>query len=84
MHKLEIEDADSAGGEKAKTRGSDRTWSVLVSTVVASIIALILGASLGYPSPVLLELQSLEDPERRFGPSLSGLFGVSLCSVKYI
>ena len=54
-----------------------RGWSTIYSVLTAALLSLIGGFTLGYSSPTLIELANLEDPELRFGNTLSDVFGVS-------
>ena len=61
-------------------RTRERLWSTTISALIASIPALLVGFTIGYPSPALLELRAREVPDDfRFTTLLSDLFGVS-CS----
>ncbi len=53
-----------------------RFWSVLYSTITSCLLTLLVGATLAFSSPVLLELTQLSDPDFRFNTRLSNLFGV--------
>ena len=57
--------------------GEERVWAPLLSVMVASLPALLFGCTLGFPSPVLLNLMELDREEIRFGTVLSDLFSVS-------
>ena len=57
--------------------GEERVWAPLLSVMVASLPALLFGCTLGFPSPVLLNLMELDREEIRFGTFLSDLFSVS-------
>ena len=54
-----------------------RLWSVSYSVLTTSLLSLLLGATLAFSSPVLVELTQLEDTEFRFDTLLSDIFGVS-------
>ena len=54
-----------------------RWWVLLYSTITACLLALLVGTSLAFSSPVLLELTKLSDPDFRFSTRLSDIFGVS-------
>ena len=70
--------SDSEENEVAiKVEEKERAWSTVLSTLVVCIMTFLMGCTLGYSSPVLLELESQEDPELRFDSVLAGLFGVS-------
>lgn len=58
--------------------GNERIWAAVLSVVVASVPALLFGCTLGFPSPVLLELMEPDKQEFRFDTLLSDLFSVSL------
>ena len=57
--------------------GEERVWAPLLSVMVVSLPALLFGCTLGFPSPVLLNLMELDRKEMRFGTLLSDLFSVS-------
>ena len=57
--------------------GEERVWAPLLSVMVASLPALLFGCTLGFPSPVLLNLMELDREEIRFDTLLSDLFSVS-------
>lgn len=72
--------SDSEEGDlnvKCKLQEKERLWTTVMSTLVVCIMSFMMGCTLGYSSPVLLELESQEDPELRFNSFLSGLFGAS-------
>ena len=77
----EFSSSGQEGGEDASGRrllcGEGRVWAPLLSVVVASLPALLFGCTLGFPSPVLLNLMELDREELRFGTLLSDLFSVS-------
>ena len=54
-----------------------RLWSVFYSVLTTSLLSLLVGATLVFSSPVLVELTQLEDPEFRFNTLLSELFVVN-------
>ena len=59
-----------------------RLWATFLSAVVASLPALLVGCTLGFPSGALLDLIDLEDrPDFKFNSILSDVFGVSGCPV---
>ena len=60
--------------------GEERVWSPVLSVMVASLPALLFGCTLGFPSPVLLDLMEQDQGEFRFDTVLSGLFSVSVVS----
>ena len=62
--------------QKGTTRTRERLWSTTVSALIAVIPALLVGFTLGYPSPALLDLGDLSE-DYRFNTLLSDLFGVS-------
>ena len=55
----------------------ERWWTTLLAVLVSSLLAVLFGCSLGFPSPVLLELSELPDSELRFDVLLSDIFSVS-------
>ena len=60
-------------------RTRERLWAVTVSSTIAAIPALLVGFTIGYPSPVLLDLQGDSVQEnQRFNALMADLFGVSL------
>ena len=59
-------------------RVHQRLWSIFLSAFVASLPALLVGCTLGFPSGALLDLVDLEDrPDFKFDTILSDVFGVS-------
>ena len=64
------------GAEKLQARRA-RLWSVLYCVLTACVMSLMVGATLAFSSPVLLELTQLQDPQFRFNVRLSDIFGVS-------
>ena len=56
----------------------DRILTTVLSVLVASIPALLFGCTLGFPSPVLLDLMTPEQGDLQFDTFLSDLFSVSL------
>lgn len=54
-----------------------RLWTVLYAVLTACIMAFLVGTTLAYSSPALLELAQLQDAEFRFDTRLSDIFGVS-------
>ena len=59
--------------------GDERIWAPVLSVmVVASLPALLFGCTLGFPSPVLLDLMESDKQEFRFDTLLSDLFSVSI------
>lgn len=57
--------------------GDERVWATVLSVIVASLPALLFGCTLGFPSPVLLDLMELDQQEYQFDTLLSDLFSVS-------
>lgn len=58
-------------------RTRERLWSTAVASAVACIPTLLLGFTLAFPAPVLLELTADSAPEKyKFGTQLSEIFGV--------
>ncbi len=53
-----------------------RLWTVLHAVLTACMMAFLVGITLTYSSPVLLELTQLRDPQFRFDTGLADLFGV--------
>ena len=54
-----------------------RLWTTLYSVLTACILSLLLGTTIAYASPALLELRELPDPDFRFNSTLLlDLFGV--------
>ncbi len=62
----------------------ERVWSTVYFALTTILLSLTAGISFSYSSPALLELAALDDPEFRFGSTLSDIFGVSLTNFKYI
>ena len=59
-----------------------RVWAVFVSAIIASLPALLVGCTLGFPSGALLDLTDLEPrPEYKFNSVLSDIFGASLSCI---
>lgn len=63
--------------KEQQQKENERVWTSVLSTLVVSMMAFMLGCTLGYPSPVLLQLENAAEPELRFNSVLSGVFGVS-------
>ena len=60
-----------------KPKYKERVWVTLLLASVASIPALLVGCTLGFPSAALLDLKDLEErPEFKFNSLLSDVFGV--------
>jgi uncharacterized membrane protein len=55
-----------------------RLWTVLYCVLISCMMSLMVGATLSYSSPALLQLTRLEDPQFRFNVRLSSIFGVSV------
>lgn len=53
-----------------------RLWSMVYSVLTACFPSLLVGATLTFSSPTLVELTQLDDPDFRFGALLSDIFGV--------
>lgn len=78
----EVSRSDQESGDASSRRsgllcGDERVWTPVLSVMVASLPALLFGCTLGFPSPVLLELMELDQEELRFDTLLSDLFSVS-------
>ena len=77
----EFSRSDQEFGDASSRRrllcGEERVWAPLLSVIVASLPALLFGCTLGFPSPVLLNLMELDREEFRFDTLLSDLFSVS-------
>ncbi len=69
---LEVEDPGLTDVVKVPVR----LWSVVYSVLTTCLLALLIGATLSFSSPVLVELTQLEDPEFSFNTQLSDVFGV--------
>ena len=67
---LEVEDL------AVTTKVPVRLWTVVFSVFTACFLSLLVGATLTYSSPVLVELTQLRDPDLRFNTLLSDIFGV--------
>ena len=60
---------------------SERIWTTVLFVTIASIPALLVGCTLGFPSIALLDLTELEEREDyKFNTLLSDIFGVILMS----
>ena len=55
-----------------------RLWSTIYSVLTSAILSFLVGITLSYSSPALLELTQLENQDFRFGSTLSDIFGVSV------
>lgn len=55
---------------------STRLWTVVYSVLTTCLLTILVGATIAYSSPALLELKELEDPKFRFNIQLSDIFGV--------
>ena len=75
-HSHEFRDASSRSRRRSLC-GEERVWSPVLSVMVASLPALLFGCTLGFPSPVLLDLMKLDQEKFRFDTLLSDLFSVS-------
>ena len=60
-------------------RQRERIWTTVVFVTIASVPALLVGCTLGFPSIALLDLRELEEREEyKFNTLLSDIFGVIL------
>lgn len=76
---LKVEDCGIGTGTNT-AKVAERLWTVVYSVFTACLLALLLGATLSFSSPVLVELSRLDDPQFRFNTELSDVFGVSYSS----
>ena len=60
-----------------------RLWTVLHAVLTASIMTFLVGITLAFSSPALLELTQLQDLQFRFNTGLADLFGVKLKTTLY-
>ena len=56
-----------------------RLWTVVYSVLTTCLLAILVGATIAFSSPAVLELKQLEDPELRFDILLLDIFGVRAC-----
>jgi hypothetical protein len=52
-------------------------WTVVYSVLTVCLASVLVGTTLAYSSPAVLELKQIEDPDLKFNTHLSGIFGVS-------
>ena len=57
-----------------------RLWSTIYSVLTSAMLSFLVGITLAYSSPALLELTQLEHQDFRFGSTLSDIFGVSVAT----
>ena len=62
---------------------SMRLWTVVCSVLATCLLTILVGATLAFSSPAVLQLKELEDPELRFNVQLSDIFGVSTTCSTY-
>ncbi len=55
-----------------------RLWTMVYSVLTVCLLSLLAGVTLAFPSPVLVELLQLDDPQFRFDTQLADIFGVSV------
>lgn len=72
---LEAADATKATTDRA-VKEPVRMWTVVYSVLTTCLLSLLVGASIAFSSPVLVELTQLQDPDFRFNTQLSDIFGV--------
>jgi len=53
-----------------------RLWTVLQAVLIACIMTFLVGVTLAFSSPALIELTQLQDLQFRFNTGLADLFGV--------
>ncbi len=53
-----------------------RLWTMVYSVLTVCLLSLLAGVTLAFPSPVLVELLQLDDPQFRFDTQLAEIFGV--------
>ena len=53
-----------------------RLWTMVYSVLTVCLLSLLAGVTLAFPSPVLVELLQLDDPQFRFDTQLADIFGV--------
>ena len=51
--------------------------AAVYSVLTVCLASVLVGTTLAYSSPAVLELKQLQDPELKFSTHLSGIFGVS-------
>ena len=65
-----------------------RLWTVVYSVLTTCLLALMVGTTISFSSPALLQLEQLDDPQLHLNTELSDLFGVSdriiICGYKII
>ena len=83
MSDHEFRDASSRSRRRLLCE-EERVWSPVLSVMVASLPALLFGCTLGFPSPVLLDLMKLDEDEFRFDTLLSDIFSVSYWMVSVL
>ncbi len=49
-----------------------RLWTMVYSVLTVCLLSLLAGVTLAFPSPVLVELLQLDDPQFRFDTQLHG------------
>ena len=54
-----------------------RLWTVVYSVLTTCLLAILVGATIAFSSPALLQLKELKDPNLRLDIQLLDLFGVS-------
>ncbi len=58
-----------------------RLWTMIYSVLTVCLLSLLAGVTLAFPSPVLVELLHLDDPQFRFDTQLADIFGVRCLSL---
>ena len=77
----EMKDTTSASSGAASTvpLTKMRLWTTLYSVVTSCMLSVLVGATLSYSGPVLLELEDeRQPPDFRFNTVLSDMFGVRI------
>jgi hypothetical protein len=80
MDELKIEDGHCnppGEGKQSPTAPSMRLWTVTYSVMTTWLLSLMVGVTLGFSSPAVLQLEGLADTELRFNMRLSDIFAVS-------
>ena len=80
-----VELTESSHAEAVKVQDDTKTavatparlWTVVYPVLTVCLASVLIGNTIGFSSPALLELQQLEDPELQLNTELSDLFGVS-------
>ena len=60
-----------------------RLWTVVYSVLTTCLLTILVGATIAFSSPALLQLKELKDPNLHLDIQLLDLFGVSTYSCMY-